>query len=133
MNALLRHTSVLMLMLALAVWGGCMPQTGYAMPVGSHPAGMMTSQDSAAAQRIDTFFAREDVARSLQRMGISREQMGRYLGQLSESEQKKLIAKIDTVDAAGDSGLVVVLILLLIVVTVLYLTDYSVKVEPRSR
>lgn len=133
LNGLLKRKGIFVFMLAVAVMLGFSPQTGLAMPAGSQPIIADSSSQSVYMEKIQVFLNRQVVQKRLSKLGMSKESIQEYLGQMDEARLKQLAARIDKLNAAGDTALVVLLIVLLVAMCVMYFADYRIKLEPRNK
>lgn len=117
-------------MLAIAMLCGISPANVIAMPVDSQIA-VSSSQQAMHIQKIQSFLNKSLVQNRLAKLGLSKESAMQYVSTMDEAQLAKLSEKVDSIDKASDSGMVLLLVILLIVLFVLYFTDYKVKLEPR--
>ncbi|MFH2144577.1 MAG: PA2779 family protein [Candidatus Omnitrophota bacterium] len=133
LNGLLKRKGIFVFMLAVAVMLGFSPQAGLAMPVNSQPIIANSSSQSIYMEKIQAFLDRQIVQKRLSKLGMSKDAVQEYVGQLDEARLKQLAGRIDKLNAAGDTALVVLLIVLLVAMCVMYFADYRIKLEPRTK
>ncbi|MFH1062464.1 MAG: PA2779 family protein [Candidatus Omnitrophota bacterium] len=124
---------ILTLMLGIALIGGFSPANAIAMPIDSQLVVQSTANQSIYLEKVQNFLNKEIVQQRLAKLGLSKEDAQQYVNQLDEVQLQKLAKKVDTLEAAGDSGVVILLVLLLIAVFILYFADYGLKLEPRRK
>ena len=132
LESLLKHKGILRLMLAIALICGISPAHAVAMPVGSQLV-VQTSANSIYLEKVQKFFSRDIVQNRLSKLGLTKEDAQEYVAKLSDAQLETLAKKVDTIEAAGDSGVVILLVVLLIAVCWLYFSDYRLKLEPRGK
>jgi len=133
LTGLLRRKGIIWLMAGMAFFCGIAPQSGLTMPVDSQLIIRDAASQSLYLEKVQKFLNQEQVQKKLSALGFDKETAQQYIDKLDESQLQQLAGKIDTVETAGDTGIVIVLLLLLIVVSVLYFADYGVNVEPRHK
>lgn len=130
---LLKQKLVFGLMLSLAILCGIAPQCAIAMPMDSQVSLYDGALKTAYLEKARNFFNSALVKNKLAKLGLSEKTIDGYLSGIDESGLKQLAGKIDTVESAGDTTVILILMLLLILVSVLYFNDYALKVEPRHK
>ncbi len=133
LERLLKQKGILGLMLAIAIICGMAPQNVGAMPVGSQPVVYQSAAQSIYLEKIQGFLNQEVVKQRLSKLGMSEEAVTAYITKLDEPKLAQLASKIDTLESAGSDALGIVLILALLFFTVLYFTEYRLKLEPRHK
>ncbi|MBI4846483.1 MAG: PA2779 family protein [Candidatus Omnitrophica bacterium] len=131
-HGLLKRKGVLFLMLTLAFFCGIAPQNGLGMPVDSQLIGASLNR-SIYLEKVHGFLNQEIVFSRLSKLGLDKETALDYVNKLDDFQLRQLVDKIDTVEAASDSGTTVILFLLLLIFIILYFTDYGFKLEPRRK
>ena len=101
-------------------------------------AGLVSTASVSAEgsrERVAQFLERGDVARQIEAMGASREDVKARVAALSDAEVASLAGKIDNLPAGGDAGVGAVLGLILVVFIILLLTDILglTKIFPFTR
>ena len=101
-------------------------------------AGLVSTESVAAAGSHDgiaAFLDRADVQSRLESYGVSATEVKARVAALSDVEAAQLAAKIDSLPAAGDSGVAAVLEIFLLVFIILLITDILgfTKVFPFTR
>jgi len=101
-------------------------------------AGLVSTESVAAAGSRDgiaVFLDRADVQSRLESYGVSATEVKARVAALSDVEAAQLAAKIDSLPAAGDSGVAAVLEIFLLVFIILLITDILgfTKVFPFTR
>ena len=101
-------------------------------------AGLVSTESVAAAGSRDgiaAFLDRADVQSRLESYGVSAAEVKARVAALSDVEATQLAGKIDSLPAAGDSGVAAVLEIFLLVFIILLITDILgfTKVFPFTR
>ena len=101
-------------------------------------AGLVSTENVAAAGSRDSiavFLDRADVQSRLESYGVSATEVKARVAALSDVEAAQLAGKIDSLPAAGDSGVAAVLEIFLLVFIILLITDILgfTKVFPFTR
>ena len=101
-------------------------------------AGLVSTESVAAAGSRDSiavFLDRADVQSRLESYGVSATEVKARVAALSDVEAAQLAGKIDSLPAAGDSGVAAVLEIFLLVFIILLITDILgfTKVFPFTR
>ena len=98
----------------------CMTGLGVPLPASAGIVSTDRVQSAGGRDRIKSFLERSDVRARLQALGVSPDEARARVDALSDSEARELAAKIDSLPAGGDAGILEVL---LIVFLVLLITD----------
>ncbi len=130
---LLKQKGIFRLMLAIAMICGISPANSMAMPIGSQVIVQSTVNQSIYLEKVQNFLNKDIVQKRLSKLGLSSDDAQLYVSQLDQVQLEKLAKKVDIVESAGNTGIVVLLVLLLIAMCVLYFADYGFKLEPRSK
>lgn len=133
LEGLLKQKGIFRLMLGIALICGMSPANAIAMPIDSQLIIQSQSNQSINLEKVQNFFNKDIVQKRLSKLGLSQEDTQQYISQLDEVQLQKLAKKADTVEAAGGSGLIILLVIILIGVCVLYFADYGFKLEPRRK
>ena len=101
-------------------------------------AGLVSTENVSAAgsrDRIAVFLDRADVQSRLESFGVSPSEVKARVAALSDVEAAQLAGRIDSLPAAGDSGVAAVLEIFLLVFIILLITDILgfTKVFPFTR
>jgi hypothetical protein len=131
LESLLKQKGILKLMLAIALICGFSPANAIAMPIDSQLVVQSTLNQSVYLEKVENFLNKDIVQQRLAKLGLSKQDAQKYVNQLNDAQLEKLAKKVDSVEAAGDSGIVILMLLMLIVMCVLYFSDYGLKLEPR--
>jgi len=101
-------------------------------------AGLVSTASVSAEgsrERVAQFLERVDVARQIEAMGASPQDVKTRVAALSDAEVASLAGRIDNLPAGGDAGVGAVLGLILVVFIILLLTDILglTKIFPFTR
>lgn len=133
LEGLLKQKGILKLMLAIALICGISPVNSIAMPIDSQIIVHSNTAQSIYLEKVQDFLNKDIVQNRLSKLGLNPEDAQLYVSQLDQAQLEKLANKVDSVEAAGNTGIVVLLIVLLIAMCVLYFADYGLKLEPRNK
>jgi len=132
LEGLLRRKGILSLMLAMAILFGMAPQTAMAMPVDSQLIVHQSAARGMYIEKVQSFLNKEIVQNRLSKLGMNEQAVSEYIGQLDDARLEQLAKRVDTINAAGDTGVVILLVVLLVMVCVMYFADYRIKLVPRE-
>ncbi|MBU1045045.1 MAG: PA2779 family protein [Candidatus Omnitrophica bacterium] len=130
-QSLLKIKGVLRLMLVLAMLCGISPANSIAMPIDSQLVIQSSAGQNIYLEKVENFLNQDIVQKRLSKIGMSKEDAQIYVSQLDSVQLERLAKKVDTIESAGNTGVVILLVLVLIAMCVLYFADYSLKLEPR--
>ncbi len=109
------------------------PQDLFGIPVKSREV-----QSESRIQDIDKIVSvfKHDIAkRRLLSLRITEGDLRARLARLPDSEIGRIAKNADIINAGGDAGgvIIAVVFIVLIIVSILYFTDYAIKVEPKHK
>jgi len=117
MNQRIRNRMVeVLLMLALGVAAALVMPRGYAAMIGTD-----TAQASAERERVKALIARPELARQMQRMGVSPADAAARVDAMNDEEVARIAGRLDAL-AAGGAALTtdqLIIILLLVVLLII--------------
>ncbi|MCM8763713.1 MAG: PA2779 family protein [Candidatus Omnitrophica bacterium] len=117
--------------LVWAIFLGIKPNLGYAGLVNSKV--VTEGERGLYLEKISSFLKDEKVIGYLNRFGMDRDALINKIEQLETEKLRDLALRCDNIKVGGDSGVfIVILIILLLIIIVLYVTNYTVKIEPRD-
>lgn len=122
------------IILALAMLSiSIFPQELFSLPVKSKYA-----ESESRIQDIDKIVSvfKHDIAkRRLLSLRITEGDLRARLARLPDSEIGRIAKNADIINAGGDAGgvIIAVVFIVLIIVSILYFTDYAIKVEPKHK
>ncbi|MCM8784094.1 MAG: PA2779 family protein [Candidatus Omnitrophica bacterium] len=122
---------IFLFFLAWAIFLGIKPNLGYAGLVNSKV--VTEGERGLYLEKINSFLKDEKVMGYLNRFGMDRDALINKIEQLETDRLRDLALRCDKIKVGGDSGVfIVILIILLLIIIVLYVTNYTVKIEPRD-
>ncbi|MBU1086461.1 MAG: PA2779 family protein [Candidatus Omnitrophica bacterium] len=133
LESLLNQKGILKLMLAIALICGVSPANSVAMPIDSQVIVQSSAGQSLYLEKVQSFLNKDIVQKRLSKIGLNKEDAQLYVSQLDAVQLERLANKVDTIESAGNTGVVILLVLLLIAMCVLYFADYGLKLEPRRK
>ncbi|MGE4357932.1 MAG: PA2779 family protein, partial [Candidatus Omnitrophota bacterium] len=84
-------------------------------------------------EKIKAFLEGKIVKSYLNRFGMDKDVLMQKIEKLQTDELKELALRCDKVKVGGSSGaFIVILVLLLLIFVVLYVTNYTIRIEPRD-
>lgn len=131
---LLGIKGIFIFMVAWAFILGILPANATAMPVsGSQSLRYISASRQQDIELILKLFENEIAAKKFLRMGVNREFLRQRLEKLDDIQLHSLAIKACKIRVAGDLGttVLIIFIVILVIVAILYVTDYSIKVEPK--
>jgi len=118
----------------LAIWAlflGILPNLSQASLVESKTG--VPQQCKADLAKVKLFLENSLVRRGLERTKLSKEELLKRVEKLDADQLHELAMRCDRIKVGGSGGiLLVILIVGLVIIAILYVTNYTIKVEPRD-
>ena len=132
LNYLFKQKLVILCFAFWALFLGVMPNLSQASLVDSKKG--YESEPNVDLEKVKLFLDKEIVAKKLSRMGVDRPELLKRVEKLDKEQLHELAMRCDKIKVGGSAGgiFLVILIIGLIIVTVLYFTNYTIKVQPRD-
>ncbi|MCX5656790.1 MAG: PA2779 family protein, partial [Candidatus Omnitrophica bacterium] len=85
-------------------------------------------------EKVKLFLDKEIVAKKLSRMSVDRLELIKRVEKLDKEQLHELAMRCDKIKVGGSAGglLLIVFIIGLVIITILYFTNYTIKVQPRD-
>lgn len=114
-----------------AIFLGIKPNVGFAGFVDSK-IGLVEKREYYL-EKINTFLQNEKVVTYLKRFGLDKEVILERIRNLDEERLREIALRCDVIKVGGGSGtIILILFILLLIFIVLYITNYTIKIEPRD-
>lgn len=128
-EVLLKKKEIYVIMLALALWFGCVPSPSLALPIDSYEQKASYGNDR---EIVDSFLARELVSQKLSKMGLSREEIDTRVNKLSDEQLHTLAMRLERIQSGSTGWAVALGIVLLFIGSILFFLTHNIHIEPKE-